>query len=543
MVLPPSPARKRRGIGVLLVVILSFVVVLTIVGLAQRYLTSAVSGQTQRASIGELCLELSESLGAEVLEGFRRQVNDPGSPLFKALRQDVYGNELGNLDLSEMIKVPHFDALLKADPTYAKFYRKEYKAEIVYQRQFEDLPYERFGLLRVRARVQFDLALTETIGREVELGVGFKTLLVGPPRPFDQPNWLMFVKDNTQSELNFADLNAKKREWTALVKDTRDSANMRAADVNTPEQVKAEYKDVLSQVQASDVYQAALPDLPSERVVLFSTKPGGTVTNFEDLFIFKRLEELEKAELEPARKEVERGELGVITEVNSVEKQRALAAAYRRQAVALSKLLKTMTDHRAMFELWEGAGFDSLDRFRYKLEDRRWIQKPFYVVKEADGPLDAQVKRISSAVRPLNGVLRCDNPHAVLNLDNIHIPGKLVIVVGTGGVHLANVNREERANDLLTVISVGGPIVIEGEVHAAVLGSQGASLSASPGATVQGLLVLDQVPSPNDRSFRVIREDKYYSGATTEKSAAGAFADYYYVGVSPMLTYRKVVRR
>lgn len=527
----------------LLVVILSFVLVLTIVGVAQRYMTSAVSIQTQRTSIGDLCLELSESLAEEVLQQFRLKANEPGSAVFKALRVDVYGTELGGLDLTEAIKVQNFDRLLKADPTYSKFYRKDYKAEVLYQRQFEDLPYERFGLLRIRARVQFDLSLTETIGREVELGVGFKILLLAPPRPFDQPGFLVFVKDNTQSALEFSDLNARRRELTALVKDTRDSAAQRAGDPSTPDVVKPEYQNVLTQVQPSEVWQAALPDLPGERVVLFSTRPGGTELNFDELFILKKLEEKDKAELAPARKDVERAEREVTAAPESIEKQRALATAYRRRAVALTGLLKLMTDHRALFELWEGQGYDQLDRFKYKLEERRWIQKPFYVIREGAEPLDVQLKRVVGAMRPVNGVLRVDNPKQMLNLDMPHIPGKLLIVTGKGGVRLANVNREERTNDLLTVLSIGGPINLEGEVHAAVLGSQGASLSVNPGASIRGLLVLDQLPSANDRQFKVIRDDKYYSGATTEKSAAGAFADYYYVGVSPAPTYKKVIRK
>lgn len=526
-------------------VVLSFVVVLTIVGLGQRYLTSAVSGQTQRTSIGDLCLELSESLANEVLNDFRLGANAPGHAVYKALRRDVYRDDPGALDFTEHLKVPHFDKMLKDDPELSRFYRKEYRAEVVYQKQFEDLPYERFGLFRIRARVQFDLSITETIAREVEIGVGFKTALIGPPRPFDQVNWMFFVRENTQSDLNFADLNAKKREWTALVKDTRDSANARGADANTPDDVKPEYRDVLTQVRPSEFYQDPknIAELPGERIVMFATFNGGTATNIEDLFIWRKLEEMEKTELAPARKDVERAELALIANVTSSQAHRALATAYRKQAVALSNLLNQMIAHQKRFTLWEGAGFEELDRFRYKLEPRRFVHKPHYVIKEADGDPAAQLKRLSALVRPFNGVVRVDNPSQPLNLDNLHIPGKLVIAVGRGGVRLANVNREDRTNDLLTVISMGGPITLEGEVHAAVLGSDGASLSVSPGATVQGLLVMDKLPSPNDRAFRVIRDDKYHSGTTTKESAANAFADYYYVGVSPMLTYRKVVRK
>src|SRR5207247_676151 len=118
---------------------------------------------------------------------------------------------------------------------------------------------------------------------------------------------------------------------------------------------------------------------------------------------------------------------------------------------------------------------------------------------EASGPLEPQLAKLKEKIHPLNGILRVDNPTQTLTLDG-SIQGKLVIVTGQGGVKLTNFNKNERASDLITVISLGGTMTIEDEVHAALI-STDRGISVKPGAVVHGLLVMDRLPSAPDRQL------------------------------------------
>jgi hypothetical protein len=538
-----SPRARRRGVGVLLVIILSFIVVLSIVGVSQRYLTSAVTAQTQRSSLGDLTGDLAESCLEEALHVLRTRANDPGSKLFELFRRDVYADQSGEIDLTPWIQLPQMQRILK-DPLLARFYIKDLEARVTYQRQFEDLPYERFGLIRIRARVQFDLSLTDGVTREMEAGVGFKVVLVGPPRPFDQATLLVYVTD-AQGSLSYGDVNARKREWVIQLAELIESAGRRAVDPATPEPAKSEFTAFRGQVQPTpDAWQEKLPDLPSDRAAVFAVKPGGAPVAFEDIYLMKKIEEKERTDLVPARRDHERAVAAAAARPGDAQAQRELAATYRQLAQALAAMLKVIADYRDVFRVWGGTEYETLDRFRYKLRADHWAHKPFYTVVEspAAGPIDAQVRKLLGGLKPVNGVLRVDNPTQELDLTGMTIQGKLIIVAGRGGVRVANLNRQERASDLLTVICVGGTLSVEDEVHAALLSSEG-RISFKPGSVVHGLVMTDRLPSPADRQFTVVRLEKYYTGITRSTDASGAYPDYYYVGVSPRVVYRRVSRR
>src|SRR5205814_854237 len=115
----------------------------------------------------------------------------------------------------------------------------------------------------------------------------------------------------------------------------------------------------------------------------------------------------ERTELAPARHEVETAEHALTGVPESVDAQRRLATAFRRQAVALTSILKLMQDQRQLFEIAEGALFEDLNSFRYKLRPESYSIKPLYMVSEPGS--NAAVQRIFGATRPINGVMRVDN--------------------------------------------------------------------------------------------------------------------------------------
>lgn len=518
------------------------IVVLVIIGVGQRFLGSAVSGQTQRTSIGDLALELAESAVEEALHQFRTKANDRGTPIFALMRKDVYVPSLGDRDLTPFIEVPHLKKIL-AEPAYSKFYLRDLRVEIPYQRQFGGLGYERFGIVKVRAQVRFDLSLTESVSREVEVGAGFKVALCGPPRPFDQMALMILIPGAAPSELEFAELESKKRELLALVRETHDDAAQRAESGNTPGAVKDEYREIPGLVNSVDVWQKQLEDLPTASLLLWGGKPAPQPLDFQELFILKKLEEKERSDLTPARREVERALRTVTTAPDDLQAHRDLIAAYRKRARALASLLTMMAEQRQHFAAKSGPVFDAVNSHQYKLREGHWGFKSFYEISERpDDPVEAQLSRLLAIVRPLSGILRINNVAKPVTLSNTDITGKLILLTGAGGVKLTNVNRRERPADLLTVVSLGGPISVSGDVHATIIGAERATFSASPGATIHGGLVLETLPSEGDRQFRVVRHDKYHSGTSEERTPKDAYADYYYIATSPRFAYRRVRR-
>jgi hypothetical protein len=545
-----SPLKNGRdGVGALLVVILSMIVVLSIIGIGQRFLGSAVSNQTQRASIGDLCLELAESAVEELAHQFRTKANDKRSPIFAMMRKDVYGVSLGNKDLTPYVETPQMAKILQ-EPAYSKFYLRDVRAEIVFQRQFQRLVYERYALLRLRAQVRFDLSLTESVSREVEVGVGVKINLLGPPRPFDQAGFMLLVQGTAPADMEFAELEQKKRDYTALVQETYDDATKYADHPQTPGMLKDEYREVLTLVNPAEYWQGKLTGLPTENFIMFAGKPPPQVLDVQELFILKKLEEKEKNELAPAARDVVQALRRIVTVPEDIGAHRTLIAAFRRRAKALAGQLTMMQDHRLLFDAKPSPMYDAVMDHYYKLEGEHWDRKPFFVIEEKPGADTANVqlqnfiaslKKPDGTIGPINGVVRIYNT-APVDLSGVDIRGKLTILTGQGGVRLSRLNRGERDQDLLTMISLGGPISIEGDVHAQIIGDRRASFSASPGAIIHGGISLGSVPTPSAREFRLVRMKKYESGTTTTQSAAGAFADYYYVATSPRFVYRKVRR-
>jgi hypothetical protein len=526
-------------VGVLLVVILAFIVVLCVFGFAQRYLTSAVTTQTFRSSIGDLALQLAQSGADEALYQLGKGLNDPTSPIFLPIRKEVYGDQVGDRDFSSFVTVPHLLQILK-DPNFAHFSVKELHAHILYQSQFVNLAYERFGLLKVSCRVQYDVGVADSISREVEVGTGFKINMVGPPRPFDQSLFLGFIAD-PQSALNYSDVNVKKREYAGLAKDIAETAE-KYANLGG-EGVRGEYNQILSIVQPLESLQGKIPDLPTDRIAVRVMKPTGFTITFDDLYIWKKLEDKERAELAPAKRTMERAMVALSTNALNPAAHRELINAMKIIAQFLKDQFKVMVDYPDTFDIVKGGKYDELDAFRYKLELKHWAHSPNITIQESPSdPAESQLKRLFAAIHPLNTVIRVDNPNTPLNLDGINVTGKEVIVTGKGGVRLANVNKQERDRDLLTVICIGGTVTLEGDVHAAVISADGHVAAPSP-ARIQGLLVLNQLPGPAERSITVTRQDKYFTGQTTDKDNSGAFVDYYYVGLNPKRAYKKVNRR
>jgi hypothetical protein len=202
-----------------------------------------------------------------------------------------------------------------------------------------------------------------------------------------------------------------------------------------------------------------------------------------------------------------------------------------------------MVDYRETFRFWGGSQYEDLDRFRYKLRPDHWANKSFFVVSPAQGDVNVQLRKLLGQVKPINGIIRIDNESTTVNLAALTIKGKVLIVTtGTGGVKVSNLNLGERDNDLLTVVCLKGMMTIANEVHAALISTEG-NLQVSPGAQIHGLLVAGKVPSSGDRQCAITRLDKYFSGMTKSNDASGAFTDYYYVGLSPRLVYKKVTRR
>jgi hypothetical protein len=176
---------QRRGAGTLLWVALGLLAALAVMTLYQRFFASHVTETVERTMASELAQHLGHSVLEEAIHAVRTRVNDPVQDLFYDLRRPVTRPDPGYLAVPLKDVGAEADALVSSG-ALAQFSFSRARCEVVYQRQFDDLPDERFGLLHLWTRTTGAVGAGEAVTREVHAYHQFKTVLVTPPRPFDE---------------------------------------------------------------------------------------------------------------------------------------------------------------------------------------------------------------------------------------------------------------------------------------------------------------------------------------------------------------------
>lgn len=549
-----SSSRSRRGAGFLTWVSLTLLVVLGVVAWSQQKATGEATLAVSRSMAGELGVSLGQSVLEEAMHRVRVGANDPASPLFELLRKPVAAPAVGQISLTGYVTSEHVGKLLELRPYKAYSYTGP-QAEVVYQRQFDDLPYERTGLIHYWTRVVGAAGISESVVREVHAYQELRTVLITTPRPFDE----MPVYLGRASALT--DLHAANDHRGKLIAQyTRAYQSLVAAHEAATGAAKENYAKMLLEASPPGLVSQSAPPLPEEPdahvTALWMQGQGFAL---EALDIAKRLAPM-VGEGERRTREMEQASKAVVASPGSDgANDRMFDVGSETLTHLLGEVLRVWGFTRAFtfiprsdpqWELWERRGTERLsyEYFRRKAyfvisEDLSWgaagLAQPQWELlkKKVASPTGQQME--------LNGVVVVENDTEPLTLTG-DLHGKLTIVVTRGGVVLKDLNPDPQPGDSLVVVAAGGPIDISGKVNATVVATpltdEGGHQSlprvtVRPEAVIRGGLFVPGAVASADWNGVVEHDDRFYSGPD------GSWLDHYYVGIAPRASFRRVVRK
>ncbi len=537
--MPVASPRRRTGVGMLLVVILILVTVMTFIAIARAVFSKGVTSQVLRSSLGVQCQTLAEGAAEEALLQLRAKVNDPSDPIYREIRQEVYRGQVGDFEVR--LDPTRVDAMIRNDPDLAAYYLGDAQATIAFQKQFSSAPYERYGLMKVGARVSTDLSFADTVSRRVELGVEFKVHLLGSPRPFDQA--AVYVHDGE------ALLRDPYRRIEDALQDIDDLRNLHEEMTQQLESRKGSitgwnatlmvdrYKGV--QVLPREYWRGQAPELRLPAVIYGLGRDAAGI-DLTELDIRNRVERgWESVQRTSTYFREAKGRLESSFENSSrhddyLERLRVLLGAY-------SEMFGTVNRFRNIFHVFDGANYPELGKFGYKLEIAEWLRKVTHDLDRDPARREPQVQleELLKAGR-LNGVVFTSWNGKSVRLAGRNLPGRIVLVTGETSLELSDLNLQATDRDMLTIVAMG-PLRLSGKIHASILAL--GPVEIAPNTQIEGNLVFDKVRVPEDMAGRASYDRRLFSGRTTTTDTSGAYLDYYYVTLAPRPVYKAVDRR
>jgi len=552
--------RNRDGIGFLVWLSAALIVVLAVIGFHQRQFTSHVTASVSRSLAGELSLSLAHSVLEEAMHQVRVQVNEPSSPIYLPLRRPVEKPDDGAMSLTKKFDCVHLteSSRLVQQGIFRQFRFKDPTVEVVYQRPFDDLPDERFGLLRYATRVTGAIGSGESAVREVEAFQEFRTVLITPPRPFDE---LPFYIGRASALTDLAQANLHRRTLLDLYGRAR-NALKRATDAAPPGTAKSNYENMMEQSKDPASVATSAPEIPED--------PNAHVTgiwhssqsfSLDSMDIARRLQDaIPKAEraVQAQSQALDRA-LAASGDVGAQE--RMMAASSEALTLILQEMLRIWGFHLAFQFIPRAAPeYDAYEqKAQLRLGYEHWRKIAFFVLKEdkGGGPekrIQAQWDRLIKRAAnlnvpdpPFNGVVLVENESETLVLRG-NLVGKMVVVATRGGLRLENVNPNADNDDSLVAVCLGGALELAGTVNAVVVAApyrlgemvMEPSIRMQPETVIRGGLFLPEGALATEWHGLLEYDDKYYGGPT--RRGAG-WPDHYYVGIAPRTVFRKVARK
>lgn len=475
---------------------------LTMIGIVQHTLSRQSLSAVHRIQLAALARTQARSAVQELLQVVARDVNDPESAAFRKIRETM-DDQFQILDLTADVDAPAelIDAAWgrrgATDPAGARCRIRDHEVVIRGTRASLDIggTEEWVGVLTLKVTAEVSDAAARVV-REVEQNHEIRTLLAGPPRPFDQ---LGLYLGDLAAVTDPARVNRERRRLLDGQKQLRmevtswDPMQLPAGDVQRLEAIAAG-------MLPDDEVAARTPELPEEAANVMGFYHVGTMP-LEDLdlvrVLAKEREYVEEAEakLRAARADPTRVVQGVYDAVD----------AYSNALNRIWSYQRTMTVLPHGSERYEQAVTPYLKRLTaaYFL-DRVTLAPP---------PDDPLLTRWLAGTARIEGVLDLRDREEQLYLTG-ELRGRTVVIVGEKGAHLEDLNR--RAGEVghkLTVVSLGGDVSVRGEVHAAVL-MLGVAEGVPPGrarigmsSTLVGGLVVPHSPPGSVQLEGSIRYD------------------------------------
>jgi len=531
------------GSGLLLGVILAVVAILAVLAFGQSSLTSSVSAEADVLVRGDRAEALASAAVHEALARVRRQANTPGTEVFERLRRTVQAPDTGRCPLTDCLDVPETRALAQ-DETYVGCDLEGPTVDVVEQRHLDGTDYERCGVVRFVAVARSVGRLGRGVVRRVEVVVPFKTVLACSPRPFCLGGVFVAGGDETTDlealrGLRTGFLAANEALWTVW-RDVRSTAPASMAEKY------ALYEGRLVP-QAQAVERTPPVTGEGEAMVI------GCFYDGADFYLSSLDTAAYLATHAATLREAERvigTTAAAAKRTMDVEVHEAFIAAAEGAAATIEDALFRIWASRAMFRYVtrDDPFFEKFRQHLYKFDASYWQRRIQYRVSPRPGEPDCMAawKRfLEDHPRP-SGVIAIDNGTEVFRLDGT-VHGTAVLVVGPGGVHLENVNRDEASDDVLTVVATAGPVRLRGENHCSLFlvrgeGTESPDLDLDDGTTLHGNLHMWRPPHRPLRGT-LVRHEKYSSGITLDGGREIIVQSYLHVAMAPQVLYRKVSRQ
>lgn len=528
-----SPARTpRRRLGLsTLVAVLGLLAVGGFVGFFQWTLSRQAAGGVHRIQLSAMARLQARSAIQELVAQVGRQANQPGTPLFEALRK-VMDERWQVKDVTEHLRAP----AMMLEPGWGKRGASraegraaasiaEWGVRLRGSRRAVDVEAseEWTGVLTIRVLAEVGDAAA-TVRREIEENYEIRTILVGPPRPFDQLGLFLGRHD---AAFDPSQVNAKRRQLLAQQRRLfTEVLKTRAPDLS-PE-AKEKLEGIVAGLLPADQVEERTPEVPEEPSALWGFYHVGRY-HLEGL---DPLREIGKVEPEIARYEAA---------ARSAANGDALVDALYHLVDESSDAVNLLWDYQRVINLRPHDG----EIYRTNVSPYLGRLTPQYYLDRAHleiHPEDPVFQRWLRGEARLEGVLDLTRYGKPLELTG-ELFGRVILVVGEQGAVIDDLNQQSSLRDnRVVVVSVGGEVSVRGESHASILmlGTE-ADPSASPGtiripysAKLTGNLI---VPHPTRGALQLdgsIEPDPrlqaaYPPSETLEKAGRGD----YLVAVSP----------
>lgn len=460
--------RSRQGMSAILVV-LGLLSLLGVFGAFQMQLSERSRLGIHRVQLSALARLQARSALQEIRAKLAREANQPGSPLFRFLREKI--DQPGeSLSLTSFLPktyrpvAPRWgrgeeDAPARLTPRVLSA-----EAEIRGTRSSLDVAgsEEWVGILTLRAHSEVQDGGLK-VGRELEENYELRSLLLGPPRPFDQVG-LYFGR--AQALLDAPEVNRRRQAYLeAQVRILSKLESLSPPDLGEAE--KARLTEILSGLLPPEEVARRTPELAEEEAVLWGPYHTGDFY-LRDLDLVEVLSEIE----------------GNVTQAEAALTSASSGKAFVDAVYTLidhhSRSLNRIWDYQRMFH-WvprDSAKFQgTLAPYLARLSPRYFRDRAHLQIH----PQDPVLERWLDGKARLEGVLDLTRWKAPLTLAG-DLRGRVLLLVGPGGIHLQDVNPiSSRAGDRITVVSLGGPVSIQGESHAAVLMLESKEGAKDPG--------------------------------------------------------------
>lgn len=562
--------------GLFITLILILLVVLATMGYHNYKLVGRISRDVSMTSLGDHAVFLGESAIEEAQWILNRDLNQPGNFIFESFRQPAITGQ----PIRFSIPVPEFQIIKDAYPFMEyKLKNDQVDVEILFERAFSTMPYEKYGTIRFRAEVTGRAGFGKQFRRAVEDYKEFRSALIATPRPYGQTTF--YVQDITgwinpaYENKNIADSN---KDITQELPKMRQRFDQRLSDIGQMASDNGIDLDVQEYINLVNTPPFAndftMPRPFPNQAVAYSKVPK--IEPMERLNLPGRITAVNtqiisqvQVVLDAQRELDQTIDDGIDTLTNVAQREgpscvsgfppeldegcladrvrnspeaeqvrQALREASRKfgqESFNLREMhknrLSIYVDFQSLVMLLSGSLGSKVGSFFVKYQNpQEWRNKALHIIDESAGDINQAFLQLTQRFSPLNGVVFVNNPSQTLNLSGVQIKGKLYLV-SSGNLELGNVDPADPGTDLLSFLSYGrtrisgrvtGSVSVMNELD--MLGAQ---------SIVVGNLVLNRVYRPAQLKGVLEYDERIDSGKTTSGGGGNAKQHYTYIGIGP----------